>query len=63
LTTRWRTTILVAGNRTSRGVEKDVSSVHGRTLIINLPGSTSVVRELVPHAIEVRSGKPEDYRK
>ena len=51
-------------------LSRAVSGVRGRTLIVNLPGSTSAVRELVPflcevlpHAAEVLSGKPEEYRK
>jgi molybdopterin adenylyltransferase len=51
-------------------LSRAVSGVRGRTLIVNLPGSVSAVRELVPylcealpHAVEVLSGKPEDYRK
>ncbi len=51
-------------------LSRAVSGVRGRTLIVNLPGSTSAVRELVPylcealpHAAEVLSGKPEDYGK
>lgn len=51
-------------------LSRAVSGVRGRTLIVNLPGSTSAVRELVPylcevlpHAVEVLSGRPEDYRK
>jgi len=51
-------------------LSRAVSGVRDRTLIVNLPGSTSAVRELVPylcealpHAVEVLSGKPEGYRK
>lgn len=51
-------------------LSRAVSGVRGRTLIVNLPGSTSAVRELVPylcevlpHAVEVLSGQPEAYRK
>ncbi|MCD6416873.1 MAG: MogA/MoaB family molybdenum cofactor biosynthesis protein [Planctomycetes bacterium] len=44
------------------------AGVRGKTLIVNLPGSASAVRELVPyllqilpHALDVIRGKPEDY--
>jgi molybdopterin adenylyltransferase len=50
-------------------LSRAVSGARGRTLIVNLPGSTSAVRELVPylcealpHAAEVLSGRPESYR-
>jgi len=51
-------------------LSRATSGVRGRTLIVNLPGSTSAVRELVPylleaapHAIEVLGGVQEDYDK
>jgi molybdopterin biosynthesis enzyme MoaB len=49
-------------------LSRATSGVRDRTLIVNLPGSTSAVRELVPylleavpHAVEVLSGLQEDY--
>jgi len=66
------TALLVRGlQSTPRAMlSRATSGVHGRTLVINLPGSTAAVRELVPylcqvlpHAVEVLSGKPEEYRK
>lgn len=49
-------------------LSRATSGVRDRTLIVNLPGSTSAVRELVPylleaapHAVEVLGGLQEDY--
>ncbi len=49
-------------------LSRAVAGVRGQTLIVNLPGSTSAVCELVPyllealpHALEVVRGVPEDY--
>jgi molybdopterin adenylyltransferase len=66
------TALLLRGLRSTPKamLSRAVSGVRGRTLIVNLPGSTSAVRELIPylcealpHAVEVLFGKPEDYRK
>jgi molybdopterin adenylyltransferase len=50
-------------------LSRAVAGTCGRTLIVNLPGSTSAVREnvpyllqIVPHAVEVLGGKPEAFK-
>jgi molybdopterin adenylyltransferase len=64
------TALLMQGLRsTPRAMlSRATSGVCGRTLIVNLPGSTSAVREsvpyllqIVPHALEVMRGTPEAY--
>ncbi len=49
-------------------LSRAVAGIRGQTLIVNLPGSTRAVRELVPyllevlpHALEVIRGVPEEY--
>ncbi|MHC4480019.1 MAG: MogA/MoaB family molybdenum cofactor biosynthesis protein [Planctomycetota bacterium] len=49
-------------------LSRAAAGVCGQTLIVNLPGSTSAVEEsvpylleVVPHALEVLGGIPEDY--
>ncbi|KPK62753.1 MAG: hypothetical protein AMK73_05710 [Planctomycetes bacterium SM23_32] len=49
-------------------LSRAVAGVNGRTLIVNLPGSTSAVEEgmaclmpVLPHAFEVLRGEPEPY--
>jgi molybdenum cofactor synthesis domain-containing protein len=50
-------------------LSRAVAGTSGKTLIVNLPGSTSAVREgvpyllqVVPHAMEVLGGKPEAFK-
>jgi len=66
------TALLVQGLRsTPRAMlSRATSGVRGRTLIVNLPGSSSAVREglgclleVLPHALEVIAGTPEPYRR
>lgn len=64
------TALLVRGLRaTARAMlSRAAAGVRGNTLIVNLPGSTSAVREslecllpALPHALEVIRGQPEPY--
>jgi molybdenum cofactor synthesis domain-containing protein len=64
------TALLVAGLKsTPRAMlSRAVAGVNGKTLIVNLPGSTSAVEEgvaclapVLPHAMEVLAGRPEPY--